>query len=233
MLGILNLSHNCRANIPWYSKYFFSLNRSEKQSTERAECLPYCTIEKSSSKFSCRLEGLFWCSCAYICRFRSGKAKAEGNAALVFWIGFCNMMISMIRQHLEKTTGMPNGTDPCLRGVSFNAALCGPGPSICPEDVKPSRTLRERRKRCRRNQAAGTTLWIRKLVPLHYFLDGVCLCLSSLHYGSETKGPPEETRFSVAPVLEETLRTGPNTQGPQWISKSPLLLFVRGFTSPG
>lgn len=68
------------------------------------------------------------------------------------------MMISMIRQHLEKTTGMPNGTDPCLRGVSFNAALCGPGPSICPEDVKPFRTLRERRKRCRRNQAAGTTL---------------------------------------------------------------------------
>lgn len=47
-----------------------------------------------------------------------------------------------------------------------------------------------------------------------------CLCLSSLHYGSKTKGPLEETWVSVAPVLKETLRTGPNTQRPQRITKS-------------
>lgn len=116
------------------------------------------------------------------------------------------------------------GTPHCYQSLFKRCFLygihCRPGLSIYREDVKSSWTLREGRKHRRRNQAVGTALWIRTLVSLHYFLDGVCLCLSSLHYGSETKGPPEETRFSVAPLLEETLSTGPNTQRAQWITKS-------------
>lgn len=105
----------------------------------------------------------------------------------------------------------------CLRGAS--CIHCRSGLFICKGDVKYSWTFkRERRKLWRRNQLARL-FWIRKLVSLHYFLDGLCLCLSPLHYGSETKGPPEETWFSVTPVLEETLVTAPNTQWAQWITK--------------
>lgn len=116
--------------------------------------------------------------------------------------------------------GIPHSYQSLFKRCFLYTIHCGPGLSIGQEDVKSSQTLRDGRKHSGRNQAVGTALWIRKLVSLHYFLDGVCLCLSSLHYGSETKGPPEETRFSVAPVLEETLRTGPSTQRAQWVTKS-------------
>lgn len=57
----------------------------------------------------------------------------------------------------------------------------------------------------------------------------VCVCAFPLFIIAQTQRDHQRKLDSLFPVLEETLRTGPNTQRAQWITKS--LLYALGEVS--
>lgn len=146
MSGIVNVCHNCSANILWYSKYF-GFECLKKWSTEWTNhASHHCTIKMFVSVF---VSSLAW-----------GLLDAVAHKYVDFWQQRKSRRI--IACCLIKSTSMLSDyhgdTDQCFRGVSFTL-YARPDFSIGKEDVKSSWTLREGgRKHCRRHQAVGTAL---------------------------------------------------------------------------